>query len=112
MIRKYRNQNLQTNLGHREEEPHNNHQTPGQSKATSSLSLFRIKMIAKQFKLEWTQSNAHQNIEKAQNPTMEVTNWLPLWLFLRREFVFSPVHIFVVLNHLSHMELPTLKNKF
>ena len=45
------------------EEPHNNHQTPEedkQSKATSSL--FPIKMIAK---LEWTQSNAQQNIGSA-----------------------------------------------
>ena len=35
------------------------------SKATSSL--FPIKMIAK---LEWTLSNAQQNIEQLQNPTM------------------------------------------
>ena len=42
------------------------------SKATSSLSLslFPIKMIAK---LEWTQSNAQQNIEQLQNPTTGVT---------------------------------------
>ena len=39
-----------------------------QSKAVSSL--FSIEMIAKQ---EWTQSNAHQNIEQLQNPTMGVT---------------------------------------
>ena len=38
------------------------------NKATSSL--FLIKMIAK---LEWTQSNAQQNIEQLQNPTMGVT---------------------------------------
>ena len=50
MIRKYHNHKLQTNPWHREEELHNNHETPGrQSKATSSL--FPIKMIAK---LEWT----------------------------------------------------------
>ena len=55
MIRKYHNHKLQTSPWHREEEPHNNHETPGrhqedkQSKATSSL--FPIKMIAK---LEWT----------------------------------------------------------
>ena len=39
-----------------------------QSKATSSL--FPIEMIAK---LECTQSNAQQNIEQLQNPTMGVT---------------------------------------
>ena len=44
------------------------HQEDKQSKATSSL--FPIEMIAK---LEWTQSNAQQNIEQLQNPTMEVT---------------------------------------
>ena len=38
------------------------------SKVTSSL--FPIKMIAK---LEWTQSNAQQNIEQLQNPTKGVT---------------------------------------
>ena len=39
-----------------------------QSKATSSL--FPIEMIAK---LEWTQSNAQQNIEQLQNPTVGET---------------------------------------
>ena len=51
MIRNYHNHKLQTNPWYREEEPHNNHETPGrQSKAT-------IEMIAN---LEWTQSNAQQ----------------------------------------------------
>ena len=60
MISKYHNHKLQTNPWHREEEPHNNNETPGrQSKATNSL--LPIKMIAK---LEWTQSNAQQNIEQ------------------------------------------------
>ena len=69
MIRKYHNHKLQTNPWRREEEPHNNYETPGrQSKATSSL--FSIKMIAK---LEWKLSNAQQNIEQLQNPTMGVT---------------------------------------
>ena len=49
MMRKYHNHKLQTNLWHREEEPHNNHESlereTSQSKATSSL--FPIKMIAK-----------------------------------------------------------------
>ena len=44
------------------------HQEEKQSKTTSSL--FPIKMIAK---LEWTQSNAQQNMEQLQNPTMGVT---------------------------------------
>ena len=39
-----------------------------QSKATSSL--LPTEMIAK---LEWTQSNAQQNVEQLQNPTMAVT---------------------------------------
>ena len=43
------------------------HQGDKQSKATS---LFPIKMIAK---LEWTQSNAQQNIEQLQNLTMVET---------------------------------------
>ena len=68
MIRKYHKHKLQTNPWYREEDPHNIDDTPGrQSKATSSL--FPIKMIAK---LEWTQSNAQQNIERLQNPTMGV----------------------------------------
>ena len=44
------------------------HQEDKQSKATSSL--FPIEMIAK---LEWTQSNAQQNIEQLQNPSMAET---------------------------------------
>ena len=39
------------------------------NKAKTSF-LFPIEIIAK---LEWTQSNAQQNIEQLQNPTMGVT---------------------------------------
>ena len=40
MIRKYHNHKLQTNPWHREEEPHNNHETPGrQTKQSNKLSL-------------------------------------------------------------------------
>ena len=40
MIRKYHNHKLQTNPWHREEEPHNNHETPGrQTKQSNQLSL-------------------------------------------------------------------------
>ena len=40
MIRKYHNHKLQTNLWYREEEPHNNHETPGrQTKQSNQLSL-------------------------------------------------------------------------
>ena len=40
MIRKYHNHKLQTNLWYREEEPHNNHKTPGrQTKQSNQLSL-------------------------------------------------------------------------
>ena len=43
------------------------HQEDKQSKATSCLSPIDIA------KLEWTQSNAQQNIELLQNPTTKVT---------------------------------------
>ena len=40
MIRKYHNNKLQTNPWHREEEPHNNHKTPGrQTKQSNQISL-------------------------------------------------------------------------
>ena len=40
MIRKHLTHKLQTNLWHHEEEPHNNHETPGrQRKQSSQLSL-------------------------------------------------------------------------
>ena len=72
MIRKYHNQKLQTNPWHREEEPHNNHETrKRQTKQSNQLSLFPIKMIAK---LEGIQSNVQQNIEQLQTPTMGVTS--------------------------------------
>ena len=49
---------LSLNPWHREKELHNNQETTGrQNKQSNQLSL-PIKMIAK---LEWTQSNAHQN---------------------------------------------------
>ena len=40
MIRKYNNHKLRTNPWHREEEPQNNHETPGrQTKQSHQLSL-------------------------------------------------------------------------
>ena len=57
MIRKYHNHKLQTNPWHREEEPHNNHETPEDKQNKAASSLFSIEMVAK---LEWTQSNAQQ----------------------------------------------------
>ena len=71
MIRKYHNHKLQTNTWHLFSKSHTTitrHQEDKQSKATSSL--FPIEMIAK---IEWTQSDAMQNIEQLQNPTMGVT---------------------------------------
>ena len=47
MIEKYHNYKLQTNPWHREEEPHNNHETPGRQLTKTTSSLFPIKMIAK-----------------------------------------------------------------
>ena len=46
MIRKYQNHKLQTNPWQREEEPHNNHKTPGRQTKQSSQLSFPIKMIA------------------------------------------------------------------
>ena len=70
MIRKYHNHKLQAKTLHRGEEPYNNHETPGrQTKQSKQLSR-PIEMIAK---LEWTQSNAQQNKQQLQNPTMGVT---------------------------------------
>ena len=40
------------------------------NKEKQNTPLFPIEMVAK---LEWTQSNAHQNTEQLQNPTMGVT---------------------------------------
>ena len=72
MIRKYHNHKLQINLWHHEEESHSNHETPGRQLSKATRSVFPIKMISK---LEWTQSNAEQNIEQLQNPTMgEIIN--------------------------------------
>ena len=70
MIRKYNNHKLQTNPLHREEDAHNNHETSEDKQKKATSSLFPIKMIAK---LEWTQSDAQQNIENLQNPTKGVT---------------------------------------
>ena len=68
MIRKYHTHKLQTNQWHREEEPHNNHETPGrQTKQINRLSHCLIKMPVK---LEWTQRNADQKIKHLQNSTM------------------------------------------
>ena len=70
MIKKYHNRKPQTTLWHGEEEPLNNHETPGrQIKQRNQLSLL-IKMIAV---LERTQSNVRKNIEQLQTPTMGVT---------------------------------------
>ena len=57
-------------MWHCEEEPQNNHEAPKRQIKQSNQLLFPIKMIAK---LEWTQSNAHKNIEQLQNPRIGVT---------------------------------------
>ena len=53
-----------------EEEPHNKYDALERQTSKTTSSLFPIKMIAK---LEWTQSNAQQNIEQLENRTMGVT---------------------------------------
>ena len=70
MIRNYHNHKLQTNPWHDEEEQRIINETQRrQTKQNYRLSL-PIKMITKQ---DWTQSDAQQNIEQLQNPTMGVT---------------------------------------
>ena len=55
MIRKYHHHKQQTSLWHREEKPHNDHETPGRQTYSKTTSpLFVIKMIAI---LEWTYNN-------------------------------------------------------
>ena len=67
MIRKCHNHKLQTNLWHHEEEPHNNHKTPGrQTKQSNLLSLPH----RDDCKTRMTQSNAQQNIEQLQSSTI------------------------------------------
>ena len=44
MIRKYHNHKLQTNLWYREEEPHNNHETPGRQ-TMQSLPAKALRML-------------------------------------------------------------------
>ena len=56
-------------MAHREEEPHNHHETPGRRTKQSNPLSFPLKMIAK---LEWTLSKVQQNIEQLQTPTMGV----------------------------------------
>ena len=62
MIKKYHNREPQTNQRHREEEPHNNHETPGrQAMQSSQLSLPH-------------QDDCKTRMDiKQQNPTLGVT---------------------------------------
>ena len=70
MIRKYHNHKLQTNPCHLEEEPHNNHETPGrQTKQSNQLPLPH----QDDCKTKRDIKNVQQNIEQSQNPTMGVT---------------------------------------
>ena len=70
LIRKYHNHKPQTNPQHREEEPHNHHETPGrQTKQSNQLSLphqddCNTRMDIKKRTI---------NIEQLQTPTMGVT---------------------------------------
>ena len=70
MIRKYHNHKLQTNPWHREEESHNNHETPArQTKQSNQLSFPH----QDDCKTRRDIKNVQQNIEQLQNPTMGVT---------------------------------------
>ena len=70
MIKKYHNHKLQTNLWHREEEPHNNHETQGRQTNQSNQLSFPQQGDCKTRK---TQGNAQKHIEQLQNPTMGET---------------------------------------
>ena len=73
MIRNYHNHKLHTNPWHREEEPHNNHETHGRQLSKATNFLFPFKMITK---LEWTLSNVQQNLEQLQTPTVGIATTL------------------------------------
>ena len=65
-----RSQTAKKTPWHREEEPHNNHETPGrQTKQTNQLSLPH----QDDCKTRMDTSNAQQKKEQLQNPTMRVT---------------------------------------
>ena len=70
MIRKYHNHKLQTTPRHHEEELPNHHETPGRQTKQSNQPPPPIKMTATP---EWTRSNAQQNTEQSQTPTMGAT---------------------------------------
>ena len=73
IIRQYHKHKMQTKPWYREEEPHNNHETPGrQTKQSNQLSLSHQDDCKNKMD-KWIQSNAQQNIEQLQNPTMGVT---------------------------------------
>ena len=67
MIRKCHNHKSQ---GTTRKNPQNNPETQERQSKQINSSLFPIVMIPK---LEWTQSNAQQNLEQLQKPTMRVT---------------------------------------
>ena len=67
---KRHNHKLQTNPWHREEKPHNNHETQGRQTKQSNHPSFPHHDDCK---TRMDTSNAQQNIEQLQNPTMGVT---------------------------------------
>ena len=70
MIRKYHNHKRQTTPWHREEEPLNNHKTPGrQIKQSNQLSLPHQDDCNTTMEI----SNVQQNVGQLQTPTMGVT---------------------------------------
>ena len=70
MIRKYHFHKLQTNSWYREEEPHNNYETPGRQTKQSNQPPFPTKTTTKPESWigEGLQSNAHQNTKQPQTP--------------------------------------------
>ena len=69
MIRKNQSHKLQTNPWHREEESQQSRDTSKTNKAKQPALPSPNEVIVK---LEWTESNAQQNKEQLQNPTMGV----------------------------------------
>ena len=72
MIRKYHNHKPQTTPRHREEEPPNHHETPGKQTKQNNQPPPPLPTKTTAI-LERTLSNAQQNTEQLQTPTMGVT---------------------------------------
>ena len=71
MIRKYHNHKLQTNLWHRGEQLHNNHEIPGKQTKQSNQLFLPHQDDCKTILDTKKRTAKHK---QSQNPTMSVTN--------------------------------------